>query len=143
MSEIPVDEMLRRIFKVFVRAAEQNPAFAREIVKALAADVAARSSSMHRMAAHRRFDPSGSHAINVMRSHGEQVLRGKLEQIRASADLRSVARFSRLILSGSASGARASRSDLINAIIAAAKHYDAQRDTASSQVGATGAAWRE
>jgi hypothetical protein len=115
-----------------VRTAEKNPAFAREIVEALAVDIEARSLKIGKVERLDQFDPSGLHVINVRRSHREQVLRGKLEQIRASADLRFVARFSGLVLSGTASGVRASRSDLINAIIAAAKHYDAQRETASS-----------
>jgi hypothetical protein len=132
MTEIPADELLRRIFKVVMRTAERNPAFAREIVEALAVDIEARSVEMGKVGRLRRFDPSSLHAINVLRCHGEQVLRGKLEQIRASADLRAIARYSGLVLSGSASGTRASRSELINGIVAAAKHYDAQRETASS-----------
>jgi hypothetical protein len=132
MTEIPADELMRRIFKVIVRTVEGNPAFAREIAEALAVDIDARSLKNRKIAQLRRFDPSSLHAINVLRSHGEQVLRGKLEQIRASADLRAIARSSGLVLSGSASGARVSRTELINGIIAAAKHYDAQRETASS-----------
>jgi hypothetical protein len=78
------------------------------------------------------FDPSGFHAINILRAHGEDVLRGKLEQVKATADLRSVAMSSGLVLSGRASTSRATREELIKGIIAAARHYVAQRDVAAS-----------
>jgi hypothetical protein len=78
------------------------------------------------------FDPSGYHAIDILRAHGEAALRGKLEQVGDTADLRSIARLSGLMLSGRASSSRATREDLINAIVAEAKHYAAQRGVASS-----------
>ena len=68
----------------------------------------------------------------MLRTHGENVLRGKLEQIKAVEDLRAVARLSGLLLTGPAARPKAKRGDLIEGIIAAAKHYDAQRSTASA-----------
>ncbi len=69
----------------------------------------------------------------MLRTHGENVLRGKLEQVKAAEDLRVVARFSVLLLTGPAARPKAKRGDLDpEGIIAAAKHYDAQRSTASA-----------
>jgi hypothetical protein len=132
MSEMPAHEILRRVFNVIVRAAEKDPVFAQEVMETLADGIAENSLAKQKSSLRRLFDPSGFHAINILRAHGDRALRGKLEQIRAIADLRSVARFSGLILSGRACSPRASREDLINGIVAAAKHYAAQRLEARS-----------
>jgi len=132
MTEIPAHKILRRVFNVILRAAERDPVFAQEVVESLSDAITENSSAKQKSSLRRLFDPSGLHAINILRAHGEHALRGKLEQIRATADLRSVARFSGLILSGRACSPRASREDLINGIVAAAKHYAAQRVEACS-----------
>jgi len=133
MSQLPAHEILGRIFGVIIRAAEKDPAFAHELMQALSQGIAENSSAGGQKSRLRRlFDPSGFHAINILRAHGEDALRGKLEQVRATADLRSVAMFSGLVLSGSASNSRATREVLIDGIVAAAKHYVAQRGVAAS-----------
>ena len=132
MSQLQAHEILGAIFGVIISAAERDPAFAQELMQALSGGIAENSSRGQKSRMRRLFDPSGFHAINIMRAHGEDALRGKLEQVRATADLRSVAMFSGLILSGRASNSRATREDLINGIVAAAKHYVAQRGVAAS-----------
>jgi hypothetical protein len=132
MSQVPAHEILGRFFGVIIRAAEKDPAFAQELMQALSSGTAENSSAGQKSKMRRLFDPSGFHVINVLRAHGEYALRGKLEQVRGTADLRSVATFSGLVLSGRASNSRATREDLINGIIAAAKHYVAQRGAAAS-----------
>ena len=133
MSQLPAHEILGRIFGVIIRAAEKDPAFAQKLMQALSQGIAENSSTGGQKSRLRRlFDPSGFHAINILRAHGEDALRGKLEQVRGTADLRSVAMFSGLVLSGSASNSRATREVLIDGIVAAAKHYVAQRDVATS-----------
>jgi hypothetical protein len=133
MSQLPAHEILGAIFGVIIRAAEKDPAFAQELMGALSGGIHENSSTGGQKSRLRRlFDPSGFHAINILRAHGEDALRGKLEQVRATADLRSVAIFSGLVLSGRASNSRATREDLIDGIVAAAKHYVAQRDVAAS-----------
>jgi len=133
MSQLPAHEILGRIFGVIIRAAEKDPAFAQELMQVLSQGIAENSSTGGQKSRLRRlFDPSGFHAINILRAHGEDALRGKLEQVRGTADLRSVAMFSGLVLSGSASNSRATREVLIDGIVAAAKHYVAQRDVATS-----------
>jgi hypothetical protein len=124
MTDAPAHEILGRVFRIIQRAAEKDPLFAREVMQAL--------STRQNSGVRRLFDPSGFHAINILRAHGEDALRGKLEHIKATANLRLVAKFSGLMLSGRASNSRATREDLINGIITAAKHYDAQRGLASS-----------
>jgi hypothetical protein len=86
------------------------------------------------MAARKTFDASQYHAINILRTHGEAALRGKLEQVKAVEDLKSVADASGLVLSGGAGKAKArlTRAELIAGIIEAAKHYDAQRSAAAT-----------
>ena len=133
MSQIPVHEILGRLFRVIIRAAEKDPAFAQELMQALSGGIAENLSMGKQKSRLRRlFDPTGFHAINILRAHGEDALRGKLEQVRATADLRSVAMFSGLVLSGRASNSRATREDLIDGIVAAATHYVAQRGVAAS-----------
>src|SRR5215471_7480649 len=132
MSQVTAHEILGRIFGVIIRAAERDPAFSQELMQALSSGTTENASMGQKSTLRRLFDPSGFHAINILRAHGEDALRGKLEQVRAAADLRSVAMFSGLILSGRASNSRATREDLIDGIVGAAKHYVAQRDVATS-----------
>ena len=133
MSQLPAHEILGAIFGVIIRAAEKDPAFAQELMQALSGGIPENSSIGGRKSSLRKlFDPSDFHAVNILRAHGEDALRGKLEQVRATADLRSVAMFSGLLLSGRASNSRATREDLINGIVASAKHYVAQRGASAS-----------
>jgi hypothetical protein len=133
MSQLPAHEILGAIFGVITRAAKKDPAFAQALMQALSSGIAENSSKEgQKLGLRRLFDPSGFHAINILRAHGEDVLRGKLEQVKATADLRSVAMSSGLVLSGRASNSRATREELIKGIIAAARHYVAQRDVAAS-----------
>jgi hypothetical protein len=126
-------EALRRLFDVIVREAEKNPVLAQELIEAVAEPLARLTPAEKSRPERRRpFDAAGVHAINILRSHGEAALRGRLEQIRAVEDLKAVAKASGLVLPGSAGGARPSRLDLIDGIIAAAKHYDALRSAAAS-----------
>jgi hypothetical protein len=130
MTDVPAREVLDRLFRAIVREAETNDAFARSLLDALQANLAARAG--RKSPKRKPFDASQLHAINVLRAHGENVLRGKLEQVKAAADLRAVAKFSGLLLTGPAARPKAKRGVVIEAIIAAAKHYDAQRGTASA-----------
>ena len=132
MSQLPAHEILGRIFGVIIRAAEKDPAFSQELMQALSSGTTEKASMGQKSTLRRLFDPLGFHAINILRTHGEDALRGKLEQVRAAADLRLVATFSGLVLSGRASKSRATREELIKGIIAAARHYVAQRGVATS-----------
>jgi hypothetical protein len=129
MTKARIPATLRRIFAVIVREAEANPALAQELAKALGEDLAAEPGSP-RSLPRKPFDASQLHAVNILRLHGESALRGRLEQVRAVEDLRSVAKASGLVLGGGAGKARPSRAELIAAIVEAAKHYDAQRSAA-------------
>jgi hypothetical protein len=131
MSDNPPHETLRRLFDVVLREAEQNPQLAQKLAQAIGQDLLA-SPRPPSKAGRRTFDASQLHAVNILRTHGEAALRGKLEQVTAVEDLRSVARASGLVLSGSAGRTRPSRSELILGIIEAAKHYDAQRSAATA-----------
>jgi len=122
-------EALRRLFDVIIKEAEQNPALARKLADALGQPPGEHPPKPRPRKA---FDAVQLHAVNVLRLHGEAALRGKLEEVRTVADLKSVAKASGLVLSGSAGSGRASRTVMIAAIIEAAKHYDAQRSAAVS-----------
>ena len=129
MSEA-INETLRRLFDVVVREAERNPRLARELSQVIAGqfDVGRRASKRGR----RVFDATQFHAVNILRLHGESALRGKLEQVRTVEGLRAVALASGLVLAGKGGGARPSRTDMIDSVIEAAKHYDEQRSAATA-----------
>ena len=131
MSKIPAHATLRRIFDVVVREAEHNPELAQKLAHAIAEDLAAAPASP-KPAPRKPFDASRFHAINILRLHGESALRGKLEQVKTVEDLKSVATASGLVLWGSAGKARPSRAELVDAIVEAARHYDAQRSAATA-----------
>ncbi len=126
-----VGKTLRRILDVVVREAEHNPVLSQKLAEAIDEEFAARAK-IRPPAARKPFDASQYHAINILRQHGEAALRGKLEQVRAVDDLRSVAMASGLVLSGDAGKARPSRAELIAGIVEAAKLYDAQRSAATA-----------
>jgi hypothetical protein len=129
MKQLPAHEVLHRIFKVIMREAQKNPALAEELVEAIGGG-ATPGAKVSSAAPRKSFDASEFHAVNILRLHGEAALRGRLEQVKAVDSLKSVARVSGLVLTGGACKARPSRADLISGIIAAAKHYDAQRSAA-------------
>lgn len=129
MTKAPAHEVLRRVFDVVVSEARTNEALARKLVEALS-DAVAVTLDKPAPVPRQKPEPADFHAINVLRSHGEAALRGKLEQVRAVDRLRAIANVSGLVLAGGASKPKASRSELIDGIISAAKHYDAQRETA-------------
>jgi len=131
MSGMQIHETLRRLFDAVVTEAEHNPALARKLAQAIGHELGTRPTPP-KPASRRRFDATQLHAVNILRLHGEAALRGKLEQVKAIEDLKTVARASGLVLSGRAYRARPSRAELITGIIEAAKHYDAQRRAAST-----------
>ena len=131
MTTARIRETLRRIFDVVVLEAEHNPALAQKLEQAMAEDFTA-GPKARKPAARKPFDATQFHAINILRLHGEAALRGKLEQVKAVNDLKSVARASGLVLSGNACKPRPSRAELIAGILEAAKHYDAQRSAATA-----------
>jgi hypothetical protein len=131
MTDVPAREVLDRLFRAIVEEADKNDAFARSLLDALQANLAARAGA-RKPSPRKPFDASQLHAINLLRTHGENVLRGKLEQVKAVQDLRAVATFSGLVLTGPAAKTKATRGAMIEAIVAAAKHYDAQRSTATA-----------
>jgi hypothetical protein len=129
VTTAPAHQALKRIFAVLLAEAESNPGLARRLAAAIGEPRAAPASAPRRQAS-----PAAPpvHAVNILRQHGEAALRGRLEQIKAVAELKAVAAASGLVLAGSALKARPGRGELIAAIVAAAKHYDAQRNAASA-----------
>ena len=127
MSDASV-ETLRRLFDVIIAEAGQNPALARKLAQVIGSDAAL---SLEAKPLRRKMStPPDLHAVNLLRLHGEGALRGRLEQVKAVEDLKSVARASGLVLSGRAAKARPSRTELIEGIVDAAKHYDELRSAA-------------
>jgi hypothetical protein len=133
MSDAPLHETLRRLFDVIVAEAGRNPAFAQRLAQVIGQDLSILADPAKQPASRRRaFVAPDLHAVNVLRLHGEGALRGRLEQVKAVEDLRSVAKASGLVLSGNAARPRPSRTDLIQGIIDAAKHYDELRSAATA-----------
>jgi hypothetical protein len=125
-----VQDTLRRLFDAIMREAARDPALAQRLAEAIGQLVPAPpSASKPRRKTVGALDV---HAVNILRLHGEGALRGRLEQVRAVEDLKSVAKASGLVLSGSAAKAKPSRAELIEGIVEAAKHYDRQRSAATA-----------
>jgi hypothetical protein len=129
MSDVHPQATLGRIFAALLEEVERNERLAGKLMRAIGD---ASVSGLPPPARRRSFDPSQVHAVNILRQHGEAALYGRLDEIRSIADLRSVALASGLVLSGRALKRRSSRGELIAAIVAAAKHYEAQRSAASA-----------
>jgi len=131
MTSPALHETLRRIFQVLLEEAQHNPDLARRLLRAVAEGPAVQPRPRARRPG-RTSAASAIHAINILRQHGEAALRGRLEQVRTAAELRATAAASGLVLSPAAARARCTRAELIDEIVAAARHYDAQRSAASA-----------
>lgn len=121
-------ETLEVLFAAVIDEARQSPAFAERLAEALATSPSGKKEKSRKSAA--AFDPATCHAVNILRQHGEAMLRGRLSAIRTKTDLTSVAKRSGLRLTGKAAQKSASRDDLIEGIVAAAQQYDSQRRVA-------------
>jgi hypothetical protein len=129
VSDARLHSTLGCIFAALLKEVARNERLADELMRVIGK---APGADAPRAARRASFDPSRVHAVNILRQHGEAALRGRLDEIRSIADLRSVALASGLVLSGRALKGRSSRGELIGAIVAAAKHYDSQRSAASA-----------
>jgi hypothetical protein len=133
MSDTGMHETLRRLFDAILSEVGHNPALARKLTQAFANGQGVQAHPNRAKPARRGASASLQlHAVNILRLHGAAALRGKLEQIKAVEDLKSVATASGLVLSGSAARSRPSRAEVIDGIVEAAKHYDEQRNAATA-----------
>ena len=128
-DEISAHEVLEKLFAVFLAEARNNPSLTKKMLAAFPKGVIAKVEAPQKP--RKAFDPSQHHAINILRSHGENMLRGRLETIRKKADLRAVARASGIVLDGAAAKKNPTLEDLVEGIIRGAKHYHKQRAGAS------------
>ncbi len=123
------DDHLEAVFKTVIDEARNNPAFAKRIQAALAGK--GEGKAKPRVPQHSETPHTPDvHAVNILRQHGEQMLRGRLSNLRTKADLLAVAKRSGLRLTGTAAKKNASRPDIIDGIVIAAHHYDSQREAA-------------
>lgn len=126
---MPAHEIVSALFAVVSEEAERNEAFARRLLSVFPEAVVARIEKPQKRLS--SFDPAAYHAVNILRSHGEAMLRGRLSSIRTKAQLRQVATRSGLKLTGPAARNSASLAHIVDGIVEAAKTYLAQRDVAT------------
>ena len=127
-KEIPAHEIAAALFDVVVEEAKRNERFARRLMSVYPATIVARLDTPKKSAT--AFDAADYHAVNILRNHGEAMLRGRLSSLRTKAELRQVAKRSGLRLTGKATRKTATMADLIDGITLAAQHYVAQRGAA-------------
>jgi hypothetical protein len=127
-EDVPAHEILQRLFDVIIAEARNSPALSKKLLRAFPQSMTSGNEPAQRAS---KFDASEFHAVNILRAHGENVLRGKLEQVRSKENLRAIAKISSLTLEGAAAKRNATLADIIEGIIAAAKHYDKQRTGAT------------
>ena len=128
MKSVAAHEVLEALFDVVVDEAKRNDRFARRLMSVFPESLVARIEKPK--ARRQSFSASDYHAINLLRDHGEAMLRGRLSSLRTKSELRQVATRSGLRLTGKAAKRSASIADIVDGIVAAAKHYEAQRAVA-------------
>ena len=129
LKEVPAHELIAALFDVVTEEAKRNRAFARRLLAVYPEQIVARiASDKERRSA---FDPAAFHAVNILRNHGEAMLRGRLSSLNTKAQLRKVATRSGLRLTGRGARASATKAEIIDAIVEAARHYIAQRRAAA------------
>ncbi|MEL7544882.1 MAG: hypothetical protein AAGJ70_14045 [Pseudomonadota bacterium] len=128
-----VARYLETLFDVVIEEAQANPDFANRLRSALSDSLAAPTSKDARQPARKRRTTASSvpaiHAVNILRQHGEQMLRGRLSNLRTKAELAAVAKNSALRLTGPAAKKSASREEIVEGIVIAAQQYDSQRES--------------
>lgn len=135
---------LEKVFQVVLEEAKSNPEFAQKIEAAVSTAVgrtapqktkqkskASRTSSAAKKTKTTRFDATEYHAVVILRSYDEGVLRGRLNTL-TKEKLRKVASFSGLVLTGISAKKTATKEEIIEGIVAAAKQYIAQRGIAAA-----------
>ena len=127
-KEMPAHQIVEALFHVIVEEAERNERFAKRLMSVYPEVIVARTSRPKKSAP--GFDVAEFHAVNILRNHGEAMLRGRLSSLRTKADLKHVAKRSGLKLTGKALKKSASLIDIIDGIVEAAQHYVAQRGAA-------------
>ena len=127
-KELPPHEIAAALFDVVVQEAKRNEGFARRLMSVYPATIVARLEKPKKSTT--GFDAADYHAVNILRNHGEAMLRGRLSSLRTKAELRQVAKRSGLRLTGKAARKSAAMTDLIDGIADAALHYVAQRGAA-------------
>ncbi len=88
MSDARLQATLRRLFDVIASEAARNPGLAYQLAQAIGQLGPAEPQRSRRR---RAVAAADFHAVNVLRLHGEGALRGKLEQVKAVEDLKSLA----------------------------------------------------
>lgn len=127
-EEIPASELVRRLLTILADELDRNPALAEKVIAALPQSIKRPESSKRLPPS---FNPREYNPVNILRAHGESMLRGKLTQLNNREKLRAVAKASNLTLAASASKAKASVTDIVEAIVKAAVDYDRQRAAAT------------
>jgi len=127
-ASAPAHEILAAMFAVVTEEATRNEAFAKRLLSVYPEAIIARIDKPQKNKS--GFDAGAYHAINILRNHGESMLRGRLSSIRTKAQLKQVAKRSGLRLTGKAARASASMAQIVDGIVEAAKTYEAQRAAA-------------
>ena len=143
-SDAPLPEAgLDALIAVIAAEARANPDFARRLRAALdgspqpdrahAETTAKRpeTKSETKTQAKAATEPAAFHAVVVLREDGAAMLRGRLERLATKTALRAVAKRSGLRLTGDAAKRSASVAEIVDGIVRAAEHYDAQRTAAA------------
>ncbi len=133
MSEKSAHELLEKVFSVVVKEAKSNPGFAQKMLEALPAEAVAKAGGkpVGRKRKKDDFDVGKYHAVNILRQYGEGVLEGRLNEVKKD-DLKKVAAYSGLKLTGPAAKKAATKAVIIEGIVLAAKRYVEQRNVAAA-----------
>jgi len=131
MKTVPAHEVVEALFDVIASEARRNKAFARRLLSVYPETVVARIEAGDKRKS--TFDASAHHAVNLLRNHGEAMLRGRLSSLNTRAQLREVATRSGLRLTGKGARPSATKAEIVDAIVDAAKHYVAQREAATAR----------
>ena len=127
-KEVPASEIVEALFGVIIEEAKRNEGFARRLMSVYPETIVARTTRAKK--AGQSFDAADYHAVNILRNHGEAMLRGRLSSLRTKSELKEIAKRSGLRLTGKAALKSAAMSDLIDGIVDAAQHYVEQRGAA-------------
>jgi len=132
MNTVPAHELLARLFEVIVEEAKKRPEFADALLGVFPEAIIAKIEKPGARGKAPAFDATSLHAVNILRQHGEQTLRGRLSQVTTKKDLIAIAKYSGVQLPKSATSKGATLDDVIEGIILGAKHYDSQRKAAAA-----------
>ncbi|MDX2155932.1 MAG: hypothetical protein SFW09_05405 [Hyphomicrobiaceae bacterium] len=119
-------EALKSIFSVIVAKAERDPAFATEMIRAIGSIP---TVEVVKSAKKEKLNPTEVNPVKILRDEGEIALRSTLDR-HEKASVKAIAQANGIQLASNLRGTKATKSALVEAVLAGARFKLTERNAA-------------